>query len=334
MLFSHKFFRIIFVSLCICSALSISVCIGWNWMRERYLGMVQTPPTKEESESVPEELLPIIPPVDDAGLTVISDTVDVENFLILGVDARRPGEFCRTDTMLLVSLNKATKKIVICSLLRDMLVSIEGYGRHRLNSAYAFGGIPLLTDTLRENLNIDVSACFLVNFQSFVAVVDLLGGVEMPLSAKEISRIKEICSVEGMATPQITPKNGLYHLNGGALLAYVRNRNTMNGDFDRTQNQRSVLRLLIDKAKTVSLLDIFRLLPEFLQNISTNVSQERLSSLTANLPEYFQYEVVMTKIPYSKTFSLITYNGMAVIDVDFAANIHHLSKEIYETEDF
>ncbi len=328
-----KVFRIVLSVLTVLSAISVSVCVGWNLIRDRYLGMVQTPPPTEDStEQVPEEVLPLLPPIDENGLTVISDTAYVENFLILGVDARRPGEFCRSDTMLLVSVNRETKKIVICSLLRDMLVSIEGHGLHRLNSAYAFGGTDLLKLTLKQNLNIDVSACFSVDFQSFISVVDSLGGIDLPLTDKEISRIREICSERGMSTPQIIPQNGMYHLNGSALLGYVRNRNTQNGDFDRTAHQRSVLGLLMEKAKTVSVVEIFRLLPELLPNITTNIPQERLSELVAKLPEYLQYEIVMTKIPQSKTFSLITYEGMSVIDVNFSENIRYLSKEIYNKE--
>ncbi len=332
MIFQKKTVRVLFLILCIGSMFSVLGLVGWNLIRDRYLGMVQTQPPAVEETPVPEKQLPDSPAVDEEGLVVISDTATVENFLILGVDARRPGEFCRTDTMLLVSVNQATKKIVVCSLLRDMLVSIDGHGLHRLNSAYAFGGLDLLTDTLRKNLNIDVSACFFVNFQSFATVADLLGGIELPLTNREIERVKEICRAEGRSEPQITPKNGRYHLDGEALLAYVRNRNTQNGDFDRTQNQRSVLRSFIEKAKSVSPLELFRLFPEVLQNISTTLSQERLSVIVAKIPEYLQYEIVMTNLPQPKTFSLISYRGMAVIDVDFAVNIRYLSNEIYQKE--
>ena len=70
------------------------------------------------------------------------------NIMLLGIDSRKDDYKGRTDTMILVSINPNTRKVLMTSFLRDTYVQIPGYGGNRLNSAYVFGGTSLLSETL------------------------------------------------------------------------------------------------------------------------------------------------------------------------------------------
>ena len=91
-----------------------------------------------------------------------SDTVEVKgeddivNILLIGQD-RRPGESrARSDTMIIASVNKTDKTITLISLMRDMYVQIPGYSDNRINAAYAFGGMKLLDETIKQNVDIEI----------------------------------------------------------------------------------------------------------------------------------------------------------------------------------
>ncbi len=322
----------VFLSVCcMLSTLSVLICVGYHLITEHYINTVQ--PEHNEGTSVPQgnskEDLPRNPPVDENGLTFISDTSTVQNFLLIGTDARIPGQSCRSDAMILISLNRESKKIVACSLLRDMLVTIEGHGKNRLNSAYSFGGPELLQKTLKDQLNIDVTSYVSVDFSSFSQIIDLLGGVEISVSASEVQVMNELCRQMDSGVSKIPLKDGTYHLNGVQALAYARNRSSADGDFDRTQRQRNILNALMKKMKTASVFDLLNLFSVILPNVTTNIPKDRLKFMIFEFPEYLNYQPTFTSIPQKGTFSFITFRKMSVIDVDFEANIRYLSEQIY-----
>ncbi|MBO4383294.1 MAG: LCP family protein, partial [Clostridia bacterium] len=75
---------------------------------------------------------------------------DVFSILLIGVDSRQDTYTGRSDSQMLISMNSKSRKLVICSILRDCYVSIPGQGHNRINAAYAFGGTSLLTQTIQN----------------------------------------------------------------------------------------------------------------------------------------------------------------------------------------
>ena len=331
MSFQKTAYSLVFRVLCLLSALSVSSCVAYHLVLEHSID--RSHPGGDGGSILPQEdlksELPQTPPKNEDGLTVISDTAAVQNFLLIGTDARTPGEACRSDAMILISLNRASKKIVACSLLRDMLVTIDGHGRNRLNSAYSFGGVDLLLKTLKDQLNLDISSYVSVDFSSFSEIIDLLGGVDLSVSSEEAKVMNEMCAQQNSGVSKIPLKDGVYHLNGTQALAYARNRSSANGDFDRTQRQRNLIEALMKKLKNASALELLQLLYVILPNVTTNISEENFKVLVSGLTEYSHYQRIFTSIPQSGTFSFVTVRGMAVIDVDFPSNIRYLSEQIY-----
>lgn len=254
----------------------------------------------------------------DSGEAMYSD--DVINIMLIGTDGRTVSEQGRSDSMILVSINKITKKIYMSSFLRDTYVDIPGVGNHnRLNAAYSFGGASLLLDTIEANYKIYIDNYVRVNFDSFKETIDLLGGVEMTVTDAEAGQIPGISS------------GGTYTLNGDQALAFARIRNVGgNGDFGRTERQRKVLTVLFDRCKNLSVSELNALLDQLLPNLTTNLSSSEILGLILSSPTYFKYELIQQQIPKDDTWDYMTVRHMSVLKVDFKENIAFIKETIFE----
>ena len=112
---------------------------------------------------------------------------NVYNLLLIGTDARDlENERGRSDSMIVLSINKATKKITMTSVMRDTYLHIPEVGYNRVNAAYSYGGAPLLVQTLEENFGFKIDNYMIANFGVFKEIVDVVGGVDLDVSASEI----------------------------------------------------------------------------------------------------------------------------------------------------
>ena len=158
---------------------------------------------------------------------------DVVNVLLVGSDSRDPdAEMGRSDTMMLVSLNKAEEKATVISFLRDSLVEIDGYGQSKLGHTFAYGGVGLTINTLNKQFDLDIQNYIIINFENLVGIIDELGGIRVNLTEEEA----EYYRANGMPDIQA----GDVTLTGSQALAHARNR-SLDNDFGRTRRQRSVL---------------------------------------------------------------------------------------------
>lgn len=155
------------------------------------------------------------------------------NILLLGSDAREK-ENARSDTIMVASYNETRRTFKLTSIMRDIYVSIPGHGKHKINSAFAYGGPELMRKTLKQNFGIDLQYYAIVDFQGFVQLIDeaFPNGVEVDVEKK----------MSAYVDPPLNP--GLQRLNGQQLLSYVRFRHDAIGDFGRVQRQQKVINLL------------------------------------------------------------------------------------------
>ena len=110
---------------------------------------------------------------------------NVTNILLIGSDTRDENERGRTDSMILLSINKQTKQMTMTSLMRDCYVEIPDHGWAKLNAAYSYGGAELLMDTIEQNFDVAVDKFVYVSFFSFIDIVDAVGGINIDLSDDE-----------------------------------------------------------------------------------------------------------------------------------------------------
>ena len=194
---------------------------------------------------------------------------DMITVLVVGAD-KRPNDVGRSDTILLCFLDVKNKRAQILSVPRDTYVTIPRSGeKTKVNHAYAYGGIPLLDETLEQYLGVSIDYYVSVNFNGFVQLVDALGGIEIDVEKR-------------MFTPEenIDIQPGLQVLNGQDALGYVRFRKDGLGDIGRVERQQHFLKELAGKLMSVSTAwKIPKLADIFMENVETNFSVGELLSL-------------------------------------------------------
>ena len=175
----------------------------------------------------------------------------ISNILLVGVD-NREGKFDgNSDTIIIVSIDRARKRITLTSVLRDTLVYLDGYGSRRINAAYALGGAEGLESVIKEIYGIDFSGFLVVNFNAVRNAVDKEGGIDLSLRKDEIRLMNAYVNEQNRLVGDDPEKDvirsykgGVMHLNGNQALGYARNR-YVGTDFHRTMRQRVVIAIAL-----------------------------------------------------------------------------------------
>lgn len=154
----------------------------------------------------------------------------------------------RTDTIILLH-DAASGPPTLVSLPRDSYVPIPGYGRNKLNAAFAFGGAPLLVQTVEQVTGLRIDHYAEIGFGGFVGMTDAVGGVEL-CPKRRIRDQKSGLRVD----------KGCQEMDGPTALAYVRARYfDPQGDLGRVQRQQEFLGAVFDRvASPGTLLNPFR----------------------------------------------------------------------------
>ena len=164
-------------------------------------------------------------------------TASPVTFVIMGSDSRDTSNAGdgRSDVLMVAYLSGDRQHAYLVSFPRDMWVDIPGHGQAKINAAYAWGGPALTVQTLEGLTGTKMDHAVLMDFQGFIELTNVLGGVTVYNHYDSSS--------SGYHFPQ-----GEVTLQGEKALAYVRERYDLpHGDFDRAQRQRDVVQAIIDK---------------------------------------------------------------------------------------
>ena len=263
---------------------------------------------------------------------------NVTNVLIIAEDLRDTTGDSRgnTDVMILASINKENETLTLTSFMRDIYCDIPGYYADRLNSAYAKGGPAVLMDTLQAHFGVVVDKYVLVNFYSFIDVVEAIGGIEAEVTQAHIDAMVPPLAEQNsiMGNPKGTDylkEPGKYILNGNQALAYSRIRYGVGDDFGRTSRQREVIFTAVNKAKELPFGDLKDLVDKILKNnmVKTNLSSGEVASLLLNCFEYMDYEQQQLQVPADGTWSNAIIRGDQVLSVNFMKNAKLIQETIY-----
>ncbi|MDY4948247.1 MAG: LCP family protein [Clostridium cadaveris] len=259
----------------------------------------------------------------------------VTNIVLFGLDQRSEDEPSRSDAVMIVSIDKAHKKVKLTSVMRDSYVSIDGHGNDKLTHAYAYGGPELSIKTLNENFKLNITDYAAVNFFDMEKIIDSLGGVNLDIKqyeVKEINKyIKEIADITG--TPY-TPLSGTgsQTLSGRQALSYTRIRSVGNGDFERTSRQRIVLQALLSKIKEGGILGLPKNISKLAPMVRTSLGTGEMMGMGLSLFLSGTTEIETARIPVDGTFpdggKMI--KGTWYLPFDKEKNIDYLHKYIYE----
>ena len=162
-----------------------------------------------------------------------------ENQLALGHDISGS----RSDTIMLLHVPSNGTRPTLVSLPRDSYLPIPGHGYNKLNAAYAFGGPKLLVQTVQNATGLPIDHYMGIGFGGLVSVVDDIGGVQMCLKAP-------------MKDPKagLNLKAGCQTLSGDQALGFVRTRAFAEGDLQREQDQRILIKGILTKMTSAGTL--------------------------------------------------------------------------------
>lgn len=259
---------------------------------------------------------------------------DIMNVLVIGSDSRSVDERGRTDSMIILSINKNNKEIVMTSLMRDMYVEIPNNGWSKLNSANVYGGPELLMDTIELNFDIRIDKYIYIDFYSFVDIVDAVGGIELDISDEEAAGMTAPMAEQNkiMGNPKGTDyltEGGKLKVNGNQALAYARLRYVGNADFERTERQRTVISKIMEKAVTFNPIKLDKFAKASLSHITTNMTKTELQIFANKAPFILRYETKQLRIPEEGMYSYGSHDGQSTLDVDFGACKQALKEKIY-----
>ncbi len=251
---------------------------------------------------------------------------EVINILLIGAD----NAASLSDVMMLVSINPVKERIVLTSFLRDSYVEIPGYGYNKLNAAHSFGGSKLLVETIEYNFHIDIDNYVRVNFNSFKAAVDAIGGVELVVNADNYNYFRNWSSVYYLSKSEAIDGTHMVHLDGDDALAYARNRNYVDGDFTRTLHQRDFISQFITNCKSASLTDLDKLLVAVLPYVATDISKGELTTYLLSSLSYLKYNLKTdVHMPCDGSYEFGWVYGSSVININLEANEKYVKAVIY-----
>ena len=175
------------------------------------------------------------------------------NVLVMGTDCRPADKgVCRTDTMMIVTLDPKTPSAGVVTIPRDLWVPIPGMGESRINTAnwygavnkYPGGGPALAKKTVEYNFGRRIHYYVLVDFNGFRKIIDRLGGIDIDVP-KAIN--DPTYPTEDFQTMVLNIPAGRIHMDGDLALKYARTRH-QDGDFGRSRRTIQVLMAVRDKA--------------------------------------------------------------------------------------
>lgn len=263
-------------------------------------------------------------------------------YALFGLDHRSRNEKLNTensDTIIVASINNDTKAVKLVSVYRDTLLNVKDDTYSKANAAYALGGPAQAVNMLNTNLDLNITDYVSIDFDALVTVVDCLGGLDIPLSYAEIVHMNNYCvetaeetgkSYTPVELPEPKPEDqeaivGTYHLNGVQATSYCRIRYTASLDMGRTERQRRVIQMIVDKAKKAGLSTIFDIMDQVFPMVKTSVSKTEILKL---IPAMIGYSIDETT-GFPQDYKFATVKGSVIVPTTLDSNVLKLHQFLY-----
>lgn len=232
--------------------------------------------------------------------TRVASMKDSLNYLLIGSDSRGTDRG-RSDVIIVAHINSDRTHVDLIHVPRDLYVTIPGYGKDKINAAYAWAGAPLLVSTLQPLLGVPIDHVAVIDFQGFVAMTDALGGVDVP--------VRESSPGYQAGTT--------VHLTGAQGLAFVRDRHDLGqGDISRGRRQMDFIRAVLTASVTPRLLlnpvTLTKVVDAATSNLTLDesLSTDALRSLALSMRSVRGGDISQWTAPWSKAARI---RGRAVI---------------------
>lgn len=337
-----------FLGLLVCVTLVVATAMGYVMSKldlmETHDDPVVNVPVVDSTQIIfDEEDLEIMSNIDSAGSLndflyqwanndgELYSSKNVINVLLIGLDSSGALEKGgRSDTIILVSLNKKTEKISMTSFFRDSWCYMNVGGKDnygKMNSSYFYAGPDGLIDTLERNFKIDIDYYVAVDFNSFRNIITALGGVTVEVQQYEADYINR-------TNPNLHIEAGpAVHLDGREALIFARIRKSdSDSDVSRTRRQRQVITALIQSAKGASLSQLNNTLDTLFTYVKTDLTKSQILSFAAQAlaKGWINYDIEQLSLSGEDTFKTGYVGSSSVVFIDYPLAAQKVQQQIYE----
>lgn len=294
------------------------------------------------------------------------------NIAVFGVDSRADKEEndeagtvvdtgSHNDVTMIVSINCDTKEVKLLSVYRDTCMLIQKKRSNgelkdvyeKLTHSYAYGSITTIEglngkktnrgpefalNALNRNLDLNITEYVTVNFDIVAQAIDALGGLDIEITSRELRHvnrsIREQNKIYGTHVDQLD-EPGLQHLNGVQATSYARVRKS-DSDYVRTERQRKVVQLMLEKAKTLGIGKVMEVVKVIAPQVRTNINSERFNTLAMDM---LNYSIVDQKgfpfEPYWDSRKGVTFaGGKAGSGVTFLDEVTQMHEFLFGQNDY
>lgn len=268
---------------------------------------------------------------DNLGIsTEIADkygNTDIFNVALFGVDTRDANSFSgRSDTIIIVSIDKKNNVVKLSSILRDSYVAIDGYKNQKITHAYAFGGAELAIKTINQNFSMNITDYATINFYKLAQAIDILGGIDIEVTEAERAHLNDIGDDENPDFGYLN-ESGLVHLTGEQAVVYARLRK-IDSDVERSNRQKKVIEALLVQARKVSPSKYSEMVKTMMSLCETSLSFSEIMSFAPMISQDITIE--MTNVPSDEDNPIGgIYDGAWVWRYDLTAATERLHLFIY-----
>jgi len=221
----------------------------------------------------------------------------IHHYMLICVDSwaadlSRSGN--HTDGLILVTVDEIARRVMLTSFIRDMLIQRPDGKYGRINNIMDLmspkvkngidgqQGIRMLVDTINSHFDLRIDDFIVVDFKQVENIINAVGGVDISITSREATYLKNYSISSASTTPSITAgRGGVYHFSGHAAVIYMRIRkieteayvhadgtlHTDNQDYGRTYRDRKVLTAIADSLKDITYENALKLLDVILSNI-------------------------------------------------------------------
>ncbi len=194
-----------------------------------------------------------------------------DNILVLGLDNVKDSS--RSDTIMVINVNRLTKKLGILSIPRDSRIDIRGRGPDKINHAYAYGGVDLVKESLSAFLRVPIKYHVVLKLDGVKGAIDEIGGIDMDIQ-------KRMYYMDKAGDLYIDFKPGKQVLNGEQATSFLRFRHDAQGDMGRISRQQQFVKAVVSKMlQPQNLVKLPKLVSDKEKYVDTNLSVGQILGL-------------------------------------------------------
>lgn len=259
--------------------------------------------------------------------------------MFFGVDARDNENLtidANADTDIICCINNETKEIRLVSILRDTFLETSTGKHGKLNSHYAAYGVKEALNTINKDFDLMIGDYVSVNWKAVAQTIDLMGGMDIEMSKAEAKALNkfiwDVINATGIESQKVHENGGMYHLDGVQTVTYARIRSVGKEDIRRAERQRTVIKLMLEKAKKMDMSKISSIADTILPGISTSM---RLNDILHLLSYIGDYDIGLTATAPFEGYYINQEGGSYYVYCDtLTENVSMLHELLYDEEDY